>query len=120
MPFPCVCHYINVMRSKTEALPATGPPFSESGKWASRTIILLNMVYNSHFLYNENLSKSRGRGREIFAIVESNMGGIPCHGNDDRGKEGEAMRRAKRDGLADHFIYGSVSPDHLAATMDTL
>lgn len=31
-----------------------------------------------------------------------------------------AVRQAKKDGLADNFIYGSVSPDYLAAVMDTL
>ena len=31
-----------------------------------------------------------------------------------------AVRQAKKDGLADNFIYGSVSPEHLAAVMDTL
>ena len=31
-----------------------------------------------------------------------------------------AVRQAKKDGLADNFIYGSVSPEYLAAVMDTL
>lgn len=31
-----------------------------------------------------------------------------------------AVRQAKKDGLADNFIYGSVSPDYLAAVMDAL
>ena len=31
-----------------------------------------------------------------------------------------AVRQAKKDGLVDNFIYGSVSPDYLAAVMDTL
>ena len=31
-----------------------------------------------------------------------------------------AVRQAKKDGLADNFIYGSVSPDYLAAVIDTL
>ena len=31
-----------------------------------------------------------------------------------------AERLAKKDGLADNFIYGSVSPDYLAAVMDAL
>ena len=31
-----------------------------------------------------------------------------------------AVRQAKKDGLTDNFIYGSVSPDYLAAVMDAL
>ena len=31
-----------------------------------------------------------------------------------------AVRQAKKDGLVDNFIYGSVSPDYLATVMDTL
>ena len=31
-----------------------------------------------------------------------------------------SVRQAKKDGLADNFIYGSVSPAYLAAVMDTL
>ena len=31
-----------------------------------------------------------------------------------------AVRQAKKDGLVDNFIYGSVSPDYLVAVMDTL
>ena len=31
-----------------------------------------------------------------------------------------AVRQAKKDARVDNFIYGSVSPDYLAAVMDTL
>ena len=31
-----------------------------------------------------------------------------------------SVRQAKKDGLADNFIYGSVSPEYLAAVMDAL
>ena len=52
---------------------------------------------------------------------------VPQHGSLCRHHGGHgvhalaaAVRQAKKDGLADNFTYGSVSPDYLAAVMDAL
>lgn len=54
--------------------------------------------------------KTRDPNCKIVLVVDENV----------EGKTADKVRQAKKDGLIDNFIYGSVSTTYLSAVIDTL